>query len=201
VNNVIVVANSGLGNFVSISNLLRQLDVQFEVRSNPGKVKDITHLILPGVGSFDSGMESLKLSGWADEVLNLSRSAYILGICLGMHLLTRGSDEGDLQGLSLVNGKCKRLDVNGERVPHIGWNYVEVQRSNPLITLPEKQKFYFSHSYFVEVDDGQHSCGQTNYGQSFTSVLQQDNLFGVQFHPEKSHRFGAALLKNFVELK
>ncbi len=198
---MIVIANPGIGNFVSISNMLRHLDTAFEVRATPGQVNDITHLILPGVGSFDAGINALEDSGWSDQIRRLSSSAFILGICLGMQLLTEGSEEGALQGLSIVDARCKKLDNKEEKVPHIGWGRVEVERPNPLITSLESQKFYFSHSYFVDVNKEELSCGVTSYGGKFTSVLQQDNIFGVQFHPEKSHRFGATLLKNFVELK
>ena len=198
---MIVVANPGIGNFVSISNMLKHLDVDFEVRATPGQVKDISHLILPGIGSFDAGINALEDSGWSEEIHRLSNSAFVLGICLGMQLLSKGSDEGVLQGLSIVDARCKKLDSKKEKVPHIGWGHVQVHRPNPLITSLELQKFYFSHSYFVEVNKEEHTCGITSYGEEFTSVLQQDNIFGVQFHPEKSHRFGATLLKNFVELK
>ncbi len=198
---MIVVANPGIGNFVSISNMLKHLDVDFEVRATPGQVKDITHLILPGVGSFDAGISALEDSGWSKEIRRLSDSAFVLGICLGMQLLSKGSDEGVLQGLSIVDARCKKLDSKKEKVPHIGWGHVQIHRPNPLITSVELQKFYFSHSYFVEVNKEELTCGVTSYGEKFTSVLQQDNVFGVQFHPEKSHRFGATLLKNFVELK
>lgn len=201
---MISIIDYGMGNVGSILNMYRFLDIPAELISTPEEVEGAQKLILPGVGSFDEGMRTLKDNGLLDA-LNarvLEQSTPVLGICLGAQLLTERSEEGVLPGLSWIDGETKRFTFGNERrnIPHMGWNVVRVSRENPLFHGMEGElRFYFVHSYHL-VCDPQEVIGVTNYGFDFASAVQKDNIFGVQFHPEKSHRFGMRLLKNFAEL-
>ena len=198
---MLTIANFGLGNLASIANMLNFLEIDVEVLDSPGDIEKITHLIIPGVGAFDTGMELLKKTGWQSAIKDLSSETKILGICLGMHLLTNGSDEGNLKGLGLINAWSHRFDSDQVRIPHMGWNLVNVRKFNPLVAMgKEEKRFYFTHSYFVELQDLADELGSTTYQQEFTSIFQRNNIFGCQFHPEKSHRFGMELLENFAAI-
>jgi imidazole glycerol-phosphate synthase subunit HisH len=191
-----------VGNFASIANMLTYLEIEVEVLDSPKKSKEITHLIIPGVGAFDTGMELLKKSGWKSAIEDISSRANILGICLGMQMLTKGSDEGGSIGIGLVNAWCKKFNSSQSTVPHMGWNVVKVMKENPIIpNVDLVDRFYFTHSYYVQVNDGDDELGQTLYQQNFTSVFQHNNIIGCQFHPEKSHIFGMKFLQNFASLK
>ena len=198
---MITIANFGVGNLASIANMMNFLEIDVEVLDSPEEIENITHLIIPGVGAFDTGMELLKKTGWQSAILDLNPDTKILGICLGMHLLTNGSDEGDLEGLGLISAWSRKFDSDQVRIPHMGWNLVNVDKLNPLVATDEKEKrYYFTHSYFVELQDFSDEVGTTQYQGSFTSIFQRNNIFGCQFHPEKSHRFGMELLKNFAAI-
>ena len=169
-------------------------------------LEPFTKLILPGVGHFDHGIHAIRNMGINAEFLDdmLSCNGMILGICLGMQLLCRGSEEGSEPGLGLIDADVKKFRFSADdkmKVPHMGWNVVRTGTSNPLIPHTEEgQRFYFVHSYKVVPDDPSVVIGTANYGGEFCAAFQQGNVFGVQFHPEKSHRFGMALMKRFVEL-
>jgi glutamine amidotransferase len=181
--------------------MLNFLEIDVEVLDSPRDVEGITHLIIPGVGAFDTGMELLKKTGWQSAIQDLSPKTNILGICLGMHLLTNGSDEGSLEGLGLIDAWSHKFDADHVRIPHMGWNLVNVHRLNPLVVMDQEEKrYYFSHSYFVKLQDLSEELGATQYQEGFTSIFQRNNIFGCQFHPEKSHRFGMELLKNFAAI-
>lgn len=198
---MITIADAGLGNFASVANMLNFLEIDVEIRKNPGEVKTISHLILPGVGSFDSGMELLHSSGWETGIKNLSPETKILGICLGMQLLTEGSEEGVLPGLGLVAGKCKKFDSKLGPVPQMGWNEIYVTRENEIFQKDSQQiRFYFSNSYFVELSDQDKTIATARYTSTFCAAFGFGNVFGFQFHPEKSHQFGMKALKNFANL-
>jgi glutamine amidotransferase len=198
---MITIANFGVGNLASIANMMNFLEIDVEVLDSPNEIENITHLIIPGVGAFDTGMELLKKTGWQSAILDLTPDTKILGICLGMHLLTNGSDEGDLEGLGLINAWSRKFDSDQVRIPHMGWNLVNIGKLNPLVTMDEKEKrYYFTHSYFVELQDFSDEVGTTQYQGGFTSIFQRNNIFGCQFHPEKSHHFGMELLKNFAAI-
>jgi glutamine amidotransferase len=198
---MITVINAGFGNYRSIANMLVYLGLDAEIKTSPEKLDETTHLILPGIGSFDSGMKLLRDSGWAETIREMQDSVKILGICLGMQLLTNSSEEGSEPGLGVINAECKKFDSSISKVPHIGWNSVEVTRQNDL--LPEvdpADRFYHSHSYYVHSEDREIVLAYTKNETTFISAFQKNNVFGVQFHPEKSHKFGLGFFERFAEL-
>jgi glutamine amidotransferase len=159
------------------------------------------------VGAFDHGMSQLESRGLLPGLAAaaLADAIPILGICLGMQLMCRASQEGRMPGLGWINAQVRRFSFpahNDMRIPHMGWNTIRVARSNPLLASDAgEQRFYFVHSYYVACDDPDDPIAMTGYGKEFVAAFQRKNLFGVQFHPEKSHRFGMDLIRNFVELQ
>lgn len=199
---MITIINAGFGNYRSIANMLTYLGLDIEIKSKPEQLGTTTHLILPGIGSFDSGMTLLHDSGWAKTICEMKDYVKILGICLGMQLLTKSSEEGNLNGLGLIEAECRKFDDSTSKVPHIGWNSVEVARQNDL--LPADQSiplFYHSHSYYVHSELEQIAIAYSKNEIDFISAFQNDNIFGVQFHPEKSHRYGLEFFERFAKLK
>ena len=204
---MITVVDYGMANLGSILNMLRKIGVEPAVASTPQAVRGADRLILPGVGAFDHGMKALHERGLVEPLREavLARRAPMLGICLGMQLLARSSEEGGLAGLDLIPARCLRLrfgpEVRALKVPQMGWNEIRARRPSALLEgLGAGSRFYFVHAYHVACDEDDDVLATTWYGQDFTSIVARGNLFGVQFHPEKSHRFGLMLLKNFVEL-
>lgn len=203
---LISIIDTGLGNIGSIQRMIERAGGKAFSIINPTQLNKGSKVILPGVGHFDQGMSRLIEAGFADVLVDLGRSQKIqvLGICLGMQLLCRGSEEGSLAGLGLIDACVKKFCFSSEsklKVPHMGWNIVSVPRANPLLHVTtEEQRFYFVHSYKVVPDDSSITIGTANYGGEFCAAFRQGNVFGVQFHPEKSHRFGMELLRRFVEL-
>lgn len=201
---MISIIDYGMGNLGSIQNMLNRIGCECEVVSEPEKVRRAQKLILPGVGAFDSAMQRIESSGLR-EVLDesaLKKKIPVLGICLGMQLLTNGSEEGEFKGLGWISGKAVRIPVGpGLKVPHMGWNVVRSSNPSELTkNLGDEPRFYFVHSYCVHVDSTQHSILTATHGVEFDAAIARDNIFGTQFHPEKSHRFGMAVLKNFGEI-
>lgn len=198
----ILVIDAGIGNVGSILSMLRRIGHRGRLIDAPLNLKPEDRLILPGVGTYDSGMEALKAKGfdvWLREVT--FNSTPILGICLGMQLLFDHSQEGDQEGLGLISGDVVRLRPQqpGAKLPHMGWNIARSIRENPILPNSlQNDRFYFVHSYHVRCANPSDALAVTDYGEPFTSVVGHGNLFGVQFHPEKSHRFGMALLERFV---
>lgn len=167
-------------------------------------IKNADKIILPGVGAFDTGMKNLLRLGLISVIEEkvLKEKTPILGICLGMQLMTIKSEEGQMKGLGLINAVTKRFNLSeGYRVPHMGWNTVSIQKKSKLFLGMENQenRFYFVHSYYVECFDKEDILTLTNYGISFVSSFERDNSLGLQFHPKKSHKFGMRLFKNFIE--
>ncbi|MFC2097391.1 imidazole glycerol phosphate synthase subunit HisH [Bacteroidota bacterium] len=198
---MIYIVDYGMGNLGSVKNMLRYISVESKITNNPEDIKNANKIILPGVGSFDMAMKRIEESGFR-EVLDkkaLKEKVPLLGICLGMQLLTNGSEEGKLSGLGWIPANTVRFPRdNGLKVPHMGWNLVEQSYSSQLTYgLPEVCRYYFVHSYYVRVENETNSILKTNYGIDFDSAIQKENIYGVQFHPEKSHKFGMQLLKNF----
>lgn len=203
---MITIVNYGMGNLGSILNMFNYLGFAAEITSDPTKISQATKLILPGVGAFDNGMKELANQNLI-EPLNesvLVKKTPILGICLGMQLMTNKSEEGVLSGLGWVNVNTIKFSFSEEnshlKIPHMGWNYVKpVKESRLWKNMPENSKFYFVHSYHIPIKDNAAALLETTYGFPFASAVQSENIMAVQFHPEKSHKYGLQLLKNFAE--
>lgn len=184
--------------------MYRRLGLRVELVDAPCRLDPDDALILPGVGSFDFGAEAIDQCGLRSFLCDAAAAGHsLLGICLGMQLLCRGSEEGSRAGLGLIPGDVVRLNPGPERVriPHMGWNVVKPSRSNPLLPMGgEEQRFYFTHSYRVRCDSDEEVWATTVHGTEFPSVIGSGNVMGVQFHPEKSHRFGKSLLERFASL-
>ena len=192
-----------MGNIASVLNMIHFVGGEARLSISPDEVREAQTLILPGIGSFDAGIKALRDTGMDVAIHEaVDRGATILGICLGMQLFMDSSEEGRLPGLGLVPGNVKRFQVLdlGLRVPHMGWNVVRPARASILFDPgPDEQRFYFVHSYYVDCDDSRDVTGVTQYGHAFTSSLERGRVIGVQFHPEKSHRFGMNLFKRLME--
>ena len=202
---MITIVDYGMGNLGSVFNMLKKIGVASKITSNIEEIKSATKLLLPGVGSFDKAMQRINDSG-IKEVLDykvLKEETPVLGICLGMQLLTNNSEEGIEKGLGYINASTKKFSFQDKKmkVPHMGWNLVEKSTSSLLTTnFEEESRFYFVHSYYVKVVNQENSILKTNYGLEFDSAIQNKNIYGAQFHPEKSHKFGMKLLKNFSKI-
>jgi len=204
---MIVIIDYGLGNLGSIQNMLKKIGERSIISADISDIKNAEKLILPGVGAFDNGIKNLQKMGLI-PLLNkkvLLSKIPILGICLGMQLFTRKSEEGQLAGLGWIDAKTIRFKFNDEKIkpkiPHMGWNTIKIKKESSLFTdMREDIRFYFAHSYYVVCDHEQDILTETHYGFDFVSSLEKNNIMGVQFHPEKSHKFGMKLLKNFTEL-
>jgi len=203
---MIVILDYQMGNVGSIRNMLQRVGVEATISAQSEVIAQARAIILPGVGAFDAGMMHLQASGLRgllDELV-LERRRPVLGICLGMQLLCRRSEEGRLPGLGWLDADVVRFQFPQEesplRIPHMGWNSVEVRRADSLFQdHPERPRYYFVHSYHVVCDRQEDILAETCYGRRFASSVQKSHIFGTQFHPEKSHRFGMHLLTNFAK--
>lgn len=200
------IVDAGIGNARSVRRMFEEVDVEVRIASNPGEIADARRLVVPGVGAFDAGMAALD-RGWrpALDSLALDRRIPILGVCLGMQLMCRGSEEGSAAGLGWIAADVRRLETGGDprlKIPHMGWADVTPARANPLINPKdgEPPRFYHVHKFRVVCDDPAEVIGTAVYGTEFTSAIRRGNIFGVQFHPEKSHRFGMDLFRRFADL-
>lgn len=203
---MIVIVDYGMGNLGSIRNMLKKMDIESEITSDLTKIKQATKLILPGVGAFDNGMENIKKMNLLPVLNDLvqNKKVPVLGICLGMQLMTRKSEEGNLPGLGWIEADTRRFAFPDKKlkIPHMGWNNIKIVKHEPIAKdLSDSSRFYFVHSYHVVCDESRDILFQTNYGYDFTSAFSKANIIGVQFHPEKSHKFGMTLLRNFSEIK
>lgn len=204
---MIVIIDYGAGNLGSIKNMLKKLGSDSEISSDSQTVMKASKIILPGVGSFDFGMTKLEELGLV-EVLQekvLKQKIPFLGVCLGFQLLCKNSEEGTKKGLGWFDATVKRFpkEVNGQklRVPHMGWNNIAQKKKSDLLNgLSDDPRFYFVHSYYVEAAEQQEILTTTHYGLEFHSALIRDNVIGLQFHPEKSHKFGKLLYTNFLKM-
>ena len=207
---MVVIVDYGMGNVGSIKNMLLKIGHEGRLSSDPDIVHQANKLILPGVGSFDRGMEQLKngdLRNALDEAI-LNRKTPVLGICLGMQLMTRNSEEGIQKGLGWIDAHVKKFSFPPSpagqktiRIPHMGWNSVQSRGNSRLFEgWDGPARFYFVHSYYVVCDESETTSLTAHHGIEFTAGFEKGHIFGVQFHPEKSHKFGMRLLKRFMEL-
>lgn len=201
---MITIVDYGMGNLGSILNMFKRIGVDAIVTGDLKAIDNAIKILLPGVGAFDNAMKRINESGLRDV---LDRKALvervpILGICLGMQLLTRSSEEGKLSGLGWIAASTSRFpSMPSLKVPHMGWNLVvPISASELTKDLPEEARFYFVHSYCVHVDNEEDAILKATYGITFDAAVQHNNIFGAQFHPEKSHRYGMQLLANFARL-
>lgn len=203
---MIHIVDYGAGNLGSIQNMLRRIGAQSQIVSNEKELESATKIILPGVGHFDHGMNQLKNSGLIG-MLNqkiLEEKTPIMGICLGAQMMCKWSEEGDCEGLGWFDAQVKKFKVDDFelRVPHMGWNFINQNKESKIsFEIDEEyRKFYFVHSYHIVANKPEEVLFTTNYGYEFVSGLESDNKFAFQFHPEKSHKFGIQIFKNFVAL-
>lgn len=202
---MITIIDYGMGNLGSIQNMIKKIGYRSIISSEFSEIANADWLILPGVGKFDKAMSNLADLGLIDLIRQKADDGIpLLGICLGMQLLATDSEEGVLSGLSLIPGHVRKFNFDaGLKVPHMGWNLIDYNGECPLyrgFDQFEETRFYFVHSYHYCCDQSAHSASFTYYGFPFTSSIWKGNIFGVQYHPEKSHKFGMKLLTNFIEM-
>ena len=201
---MITIIDYGLGNVFAFSNIINSLNYDFNIAKNEKDLELSDKIILPGVGSFDWAMQKLNESKMRDKLddLVLNKKIPVLGVCVGMQIMFDNSEEGNSDGLSWIKGTVKKFKNfdNNYSVPHIGWNDVKIQKSTNLFNGINDPQFYFLHSYYVNPLSPECIVGITDYGINFPCVINHRNIFGTQFHPEKSHAWGLSLIDNFVRI-
>lgn len=202
---MITIIDYKTGNLGSIQNILKRIGEESVVTSDKDEIAGASKLILPGVGAFDTGMRNLTELDLID-ILNekvIIEKTPVLGICLGMQLLSKGSQEGSLPGLGWIDADTVRFrfeDTIEYKIPHMGWNFIRQHKTSKLLDkMYPDARFYFVHSFFFRANDKEDVLTSTTYEIEFTSAIERGNILGVQFHPEKSHKFGMKLLKNFID--
>jgi glutamine amidotransferase len=203
---MVTIVDYGMGNLGSIFNMFKKIGVQSKITSNKSEIEKAEKILLPGVGSFDAAMNKINELDFK-ELLNykaLEEKIPVLGICLGMQLLTNSSEEGVLPGLGWIPAETLKFKFEKEqnlKIPHMGWNLVKKNKDSKLTEdFIDETRFYFVHSYYVKCQNDSNSILKTTYGLTFDSAIQNENIYGAQFHPEKSHKFGMNLLKNFSKI-
>ena len=203
----VVIVDYGMGNLHSLFRVFTRLQIQAIISCDPKEISEASHVVLPGVGHFDYAMNKFNESGMVESVTDLvmSKSVPVLGICVGMQMLATYSEEGKLPGLNWINADVKKIDssllTQTTRLPQMGWNDILVDNNNPLFhNLKEAPRYYFLHSYYFNCKNNDDTIATSIYGNKFTCAVNHKNIYGVQFHPEKSHHFGIQLLKNFANL-
>lgn len=202
---MITIVDYGLGNLPSISNMIKKIGSSSEITGDSEKIRKAKKIIVPGVGHFGKGMELLReknLIGVLNEKALIEKIP-VLGICLGMQLFSDYSEEGQAAGLGWISGKTMRFNFDDLssplKVPHMGWNDITIRKSHPLFSgFTDTPRFYFVHSYCVQTTAAENILCTANYGHEFTCGITKENIMGVQFHPEKSHKFGMTLMRNFI---
>lgn len=201
---MIAVINYGMGNTGSILNMLKKIGAEAISTDKIEIIQKADKIILPGVGTFDNGMSNLYDLNLVETIKTelMVKKKPFLGICLGMQLLGRSSEEGNMEGLNLIPFENKKFSFSNSenlKIPHMGWNIVKFNTDDPLFTsISDVQRYYFVHSYHAVCDSTDNSLISCDYGYEFTAAVRKDNIYGVQFHPEKSHKYGMNLLSNFV---
>ena len=202
---MITIIDYGMGNLGSVANMIKKVGGKSIITSNKEDIKNAKKILLPGVGAYDNAIKNLKKLGLWDLITEkvLEEKIPIMGICLGMQLLTKGSEEGSCEGFGFIDAYAKKFKFKNSnlKIPHMGWNIVRLQKKSKLFEGMEKEenRFYFVHSFAVECHNKEDILTITNYGYDFVSSFEKNNIIGCQFHPEKSHKFGMKLFKNFVE--
>ena len=204
---MITIVNYGLGNISAFTNVYKRLNIPVTIACCKEDLKGAGKIILPGVGAFDQAMTLLENSGMRETLdeLVMKKKIPVLGICVGMQMLANSSEEGVLPGLGWIDSIVKKFDASlinhKTKLPHMGWNTIEPTKTDALFeNLKESPRFYFLHSYYFNCSDSENEIAKTEYGFPFTSAVKFSNIYGVQFHPEKSHENGILLLKNFANL-
>jgi glutamine amidotransferase len=204
---MISIVDYGLGNLKAFANIYKRLNIDAEFVKTPEQLNSSEKIILPGVGAFDHAMSELNNSGMREKLdeLVLKKKVPVLGICVGMQMLGKRSDEGTLDGLGWIDADIIKFDSNlikqKPQLPHMGWNDVHSIVGNPLFQeLETNSIFYFLHSFYFSCNNPKDAIAKSDYGLEFTCSVNHDNIYGVQFHPEKSHQYGIQLLKNFANL-
>ncbi len=204
---MITIINYGLGNIKAIQNVFNKISVPSRVVSNINEFDGAEKIVLPGVGAFDYAMQKLINSGMYDKLneLVLVKEVPVIGICVGMQMMAKSSDEGKLEGLGWIDASVKKFDEtkldNKIQLPHMGWNDVNPSKTNPLfIGLEQNARFYFLHSYYISCNQNEQALATSEYPENFVCAVNHKNIYGVQFHPEKSHHFGVNLLHNFAKI-
>jgi glutamine amidotransferase len=204
---MIAIIDYNMGNIGSVANMIKHVGGTSLITNNVRDIANADKIILPGVGSFETGMQNLERLGLI-EILNkkvLEEKVPVLGICLGMQLLSKSSEEGVSQGLGWINAKTVLFTFDNNeflKIPHMGWNDVNINIKNVglLKDMPDELRFYFDHSYYLLCDKKEDIMGTSEYGYEFTCAVHRDNIYGVQFHPEKSHKYGMRVFENFIGL-
>ena len=204
---MIVIIDYGLGNLNAFVNIYKRIDIPVKIAKRAIDLEGATKIILPGVGAFDHAMIKLNESGMRSKLdeLVLEKKLPVIGICVGMQILANASDEGILPGLGYIDGVVKKFNTETfkqkTRLPHMGWNDIKPQTNHILFKdLEENPLYYFLHSYYFQCNQENDVIATVNYGADFVCAVNHENIFGVQFHPEKSHHYGVQLLRNFAEL-
>ncbi|MHB1105743.1 MAG: imidazole glycerol phosphate synthase subunit HisH [Lutibacter sp.] len=204
---MIGIVDYGSGNIQAIANIYKRLNIECKIINNPAELETADKLILPGVGAFDECMKQLIESGLKDKLdeLALIKKIPVLGICIGMHIMADSSEEGNLKGLGWIKGKVKKFDISliqsKPYLPHMGWNNISNPNNHKIFDkVDNEQGFYFVHSYYYACEEEKNVLSTCNYGINFASSIYDHHIFGMQFHPEKSHSNGIQLLENFAKL-
>lgn len=204
---MIGIIDYGSGNIQAIKNIYKNLKIPCKFVSTPAELEDVTKIILPGVGAFDEAMNQLNQSGMRDilDTMVLEHCTPVLGVCVGMQIMASSSDEGELNGLNWFDAKVKLFDENEiktkPKLPHMGWNEIDTMRDHKIFNSVDFEKgFYFLHSFYFACQNDEDVLANAHYGKAFNCAVNKNNIFGFQFHPEKSHSNGINLFKNFAEL-
>ncbi|WP_139422909.1 MULTISPECIES: imidazole glycerol phosphate synthase subunit HisH [Chryseobacterium] len=203
---MITILNYGVGNIQTFINIYKKLGISCNIAKDEGQLKKAEKIILPGVGHFDFAMKKLQESGMVESLnlLVLDSKLPILGVCVGMQMMTTSSEEGERRGLDWVSGEVLKMKNNAKErsyvLPHLGWNTINIIKESPVLNNLDEKDFYFLHSYYVKCSNVENSIATTSYGEEFTSVIQKDNIFGIQCYPEKSHQAGIQFLENFAKI-